>query len=268
MIPSVRSFQARVWRFYESNAREMPWRANPTPYRVFVSEIMLQQTSVARVLPKYSAFLRAFPSFKRLAAASVQEVVSEWKGLGYNRRALALRESARRITAAFHGKLPRTVEGLSELPGVGRATAAAVIVYAFNEPLVFIETNIRRAFIHFFFPDREKVSDSLLAPLIEKTLDWENPREWYYALMDYGSALSKGRENPNRRSQSYRAQSRFEGSMRQLRGRILTAIMQRDRASLRDLETALGSDERIHLALRKLEGEGFLSVSEGRYSFK
>jgi A/G-specific adenine glycosylase len=246
----------------------MPWRVNRTPYRVFVSEIMLQQTSVARVLPRYSAFLRAFPSFRQLAAAGIQEVIGVWKGLGYNRRALALHESARRISAAFHGRLPRTVEELVNLPGVGHATASAVIVYTFNEPLVFIETNIRRVFMHHFFPDQENVPDALIEPMVEKTLDRENPREWYYALMDYGTALSGGTRNPNRRSSGYRVQSRFEGSLRQLRGRILSVMIARKSASLGQIETDLGSDTRLPRALGQLREEGFLRVSAGRYSFR
>jgi len=246
----------------------MPWRVNRTPYRVFVSEIMLQQTSVARVMPQYVGFLRAFPSFRQLAAASIQEVISAWMGLGYNRRALALRESARQITSAFRGRLPRTVEELVKLPGVGHATASAVIVYAFNEPLVFIETNIRRVFIHFFFPDQEKVPDALIWPLVEKTLDRGNPREWYYALMDYGTALSGDRKNPNRQSSRYRVQSRFEGSLRQLRGSILSVIIARKTATMRQIEKELRADPRLPQALGQLEEEGFLRFRGGRYSFR
>jgi A/G-specific adenine glycosylase len=194
--------------------------------------------------------------------------MSEWKGLGYNRRALALRESARRVISEFRGKLPRTVDELTRLPGVGHATASAVIVYAFNIPLVFIETNIRRVFLHFCFPDQEKVPDALLAPLVEKTLDRRNPREWYYALMDYGAALPAGRQNPNRRSSRYRVQSRFEGSLRQLRGRILAFIMEKKSVTHRQIEADTGADPRLAQALEQLEKEGFLRASAGRYSFK
>jgi A/G-specific adenine glycosylase len=229
---------------------------------------MLQQTSVARVMPRYLAFIRAFPSFKRLSEASIQEVIKEWSGLGYNRRALALREGARQVTTNFHGRLPRTVDGLSNLPGVGHATASAVIVYAFNEPLVFIETNIRRVFIHFFFRNRQSVSDALIAPMVEKTLVKANPREWYYALMDYGSALRSAGENPNRRSSRYRVQPKFEGSMRQLRGRVLATIMKRSKVSVRDIEEDLGPDARIRTALSQLAREGFLQESKDCYSFK
>ena len=246
----------------------MPWRVNRTPYRVFVSEIMLQQTSVARVTPKYGEFLRAFPSFRKLASANVQEVITAWKGLGYNRRALALRESARQITADHHGRLPRSVDELVRLPGVGRATASAVIVYAFDEPCVFMETNIRRVFLHHFFPDQENVPDSRIVPLVEETLDRERPREWYYALMDYGTALAAGRQNPNLRSSGYKVQSRFEGSMRQLRGRILSALMERQDVTARQIVSRLGADARLREALSQLVAEGFLRVRGGRYSFR
>ena len=246
----------------------MPWRVNRTPYRVFVSEIMLQQTSVARVMAPYGQFLRAFPSFRKLADASVQQVLGTWKGLGYNRRALSLRESARLVTSRCHGRLPRTVEKLVELPGVGRATASAVIVYAFDEPCVFIETNIRRVFLHHFFRDQENVPDSLIEPLVADTLDRERPREWYYALMDYGSALASGRQNANRRSSRYKVQSRFEGSMRQLRGKILSALMERPDVTRRQIVSRLGADSRLDDALSHLVAEGFLRVRGGRYSFK
>jgi len=250
----------------------MPWRARHTPYRVFVSEIMLQQTTVTRVMGRWSAFLLEFPSFRQLADSSVERVIGAWKGLGYNRRALALRESARRITSEFHGRLPRTVEELVQLPGVGHATAAAVIVYTFNIPLVFIETNIRRVFLHTFFPDQEDVPDSLILPLVEKALDKENPRDWYYALMDYGTWLASERtgsgENPNRRSRRYKVQSPFEGSLRQLRGRVLAVILEKKAASVAQIQDLLDEDPRLSEALRQLVDEGFLRRVRGRYSFR
>ena len=260
-----------VWRFYESNAREMPWRSHRTAYRILVSEIMLQQTSVPRVMGRYSAFIRAFPSFRRLAASSVEQVIGAWKGLGYNRRALALRDSARLITTEFHGRLPRTVDELVRLPGVGRATAAAVIVYTFNIPLAFIETNIRRVFLHTFFPRDVDVPDSLLLPLVEKTMDLENPRDWYYALMDYGTSLATeltSGGNPNRRGRSYKVQSRFEGSLRQLRGKVLAMMLQRKAASMAQIGELLDADPRLAEALRQLVDEGFLCLRGGSYSFR
>ena len=247
----------------------MPWRRRRTPYRVLVSEVMLQQTSVPRVIPKFLAFIRAFPSLRSLAGASVAEVLAVWKGLGYNRRALALRSAAAVIAGERAGRIPRTVEELCRLPGLGRATASAVLVFSFNVPLVFIETNIRRVFIHFFFPDSPSVTDSKILPLVEKTLDRNEPREWYYALMDYGAMLGRSGQNANRKSESYTRQSRFEGSLRQLRGRVLEALLKLGSAEVSDIEDALPApDARLPRAIQQLEAEGFLRREGRRYSFR
>ncbi len=247
----------------------MPWRRARTPYRILVSEVMLQQTGVRRVLAKYGEFLAAFPSLRALADARVEEVLAIWKGLGYNRRALALREAARWIRDRHAGRIPRTVEELSALPGIGRATASAVIVFSFNIPLAFIETNIRRVFIHFFFPEGRDIADSALLPLVEKTLDRENPREWYYALMDYGASLRSADGNPNTRSAVYTRQSPFQGSLRQLRGRVLDVMLALRRADQRAIRRALPvPDPRLGRALRELVAEGFLREKDGRYFFR
>jgi len=244
----------------------MPWRRNRTPYRVLVSELMLQQTSVARVMAKYDAFLRTFPSFASLAGATVRDVLAAWKGLGYNRRALALRETARIVVDRRHGRLPSTVPDLMELPGIGHATACAILVYARGIPLAFIATNIRRAFLHHFFPGESGVPDRRLMPLVEKALDRENPREWYYALMDYGTKLAKEDGNPNRRSAHYKRQSTFEGSLRQLRGKVLAALIESGSLTALQIERAIGGpDRRLGEAILLLEREGFLERRRVRY---
>ncbi len=190
LIPSVPCVSIPWSGDSTRHAREMPWRASRTPYRVFVSEIMLQQTSVMRVMGRGTAFLRAFPSFRRLAAPASRRSSAHGKGWATTAGRLPCARVRGGSLPSFHGRLPRTVEELVQLPGVGHATAAAVIVYTFNIPLVFIETNIRRVFLHTFFPGQEDVPDSLIIPLVEKTMDRENPREWYYALMDYGTRLA------------------------------------------------------------------------------
>ena len=247
----------------------MPWRRTRTPYKVLVSEIMLQQTSVARVSVKYGEFLRAFPSFRALAAADTAAVIAAWKGLGYNRRALALRETARLVVSRSRGRLPRSTRELTALPGIGPATAGAVLAYCFNIPIPFIETNVRRVFIHFFFARRRKVPDACIMPLVEELLDKKNPREWYYALMDYGAMLGRGRVNPNRRSAGYKRQSAFTGSMRQLRGRVLEAMLKLESAAAAQLARSMGEkDERLGEALRQLVAEGFLRQYRRRYFFR
>ncbi|MGA2977487.1 MAG: A/G-specific adenine glycosylase [Spirochaetia bacterium] len=247
----------------------MPWRRTRVSYRIFVSEIILQQTRIDRVRRKYPEFLRAFPSFRRLAEASVEQVLAAWKGLGYNRRALALRESARIIVTRHRGRVPRTVTGLMELPGVGHATASAVLVYSFNMPLAFIETNIRRVYLHFFFPRSTDVTDKMILPLIEKTMDRSNPREWFYALMDYGAMLGRKEANPNRRSAGYKRQPAFQGSVRQARGEALAAMLKLRNATEKELARAIGGpDSRLRVALCQLVEEGFLSLRGRRYYFR
>lgn len=247
----------------------MPWRNTHISYRIFVSEIMLQQTGIDRVTRKYPDFLRAFPSFRRLAEASVEQVLAAWNGLGYNRRALALRESARLIVTRHRGRVPRTVTGLMGLPGVGHATASAILVYSFNMPLAFIETNIRRIYLHYFFPRRTGVTDKMILPLVEKTMDRNNPREWFYALMDFGAMLSRREVNPNRRSAGYKRQSAFQGSVRQARGEALAAMLKLRNATEKELASAIGApDSRLRVALRQLVEEGFLSLRGRRYYFR
>jgi A/G-specific adenine glycosylase len=180
-----------------------------------------------------------------------------------------MREAARLISDTYHGRMPRTIETLMELPGIGHATASAVLVYSFNAPLPFIETNIRRVFLHFFFPTGRRVTDAKLMPLVEMTLDRDNPREWYYALMDYGAMLAKSTKNPNTRSARYRKQAAFEGSVRQLRGKVLAAILEHGPATEARIERAIGgTDDRLGGAIAQLVAEGFLLRKGRRYSFR
>ncbi len=235
----------------------MPWRTTRDPYRILVSEIMLQQTQVDRVLPKYAAFIKAFPNFTALARASVPDVLRVWQGLGYNRRALFLHRIAREVVSHHDGRLPQDPAVLQRMPGIGAGTAGAIAAFAFQKPVAFIETNIRRVYLHFFFPRGREVPDTRIMPLISATVDKKNPREWYYALMDYGAMLGreKGRTNANRHSKSYTIQSRFEGSNRQLRGMVLRAILAAPSLTTpmlaRRLRTPLAKIKIIHLVLQK-----------------
>ncbi|MBW2673275.1 MAG: A/G-specific adenine glycosylase, partial [Deltaproteobacteria bacterium] len=221
------AFRTTVYGYYERHGRSFPWRETADPYRILVSEVMLQQTQAPRVLLKYERFLHLFPNVATLAAASLHDVLGAWQGLGYNRRALALKQSAQQIVALHGGIVPRDEESLVSLPGIGPATARAVRAFAFNEPVILIETNIRAVFIHHFFPQEETVADSNLRPLIEKTLDQKEPGRWYNALMDYGTFLKKAHANPARRSSHHQRQSLFEGSVRQVRGAILRLILEK-----------------------------------------
>jgi A/G-specific adenine glycosylase len=262
---AVGIFRDLILSFYRTCGRDLPWRRTEDPYRILVSEMMLQQTQVDRVVPKYEAFVERFPDFASLAAAPVQDLLAAWQGLGYNRRALSLQKTARRVVEEFSGDLPADVGILSTFPGIGHATASAIAAYAFNMPVAYVETNIRRIFIHFFFQDRENVPDAEILALVQRTLWHENPREWYSALMDYGTVLAKRTANPNRRSAAYARQSRFEGSDRQVRGVLLRCLVAEGEIPEEGLPGLLGVDEeRAVRLLRDLEKEGFLAVRSGR----
>lgn len=264
---TVRKFQEKIYQHYRKHGREMPWRMAHDPYHILVSEIMLQQTQVQRVMGKYELFIRAFPDFSCLARATLRRVLQEWQGLGYNRRAIALKQIAQRVTEEFHGKLPSSVEMLMTFPGIGGATAASISAFAFHKPTVFIETNIRRVFIHSFFPGRTNIRDAEILPLVEQTLDTSHPREWYYALMDYGVMLKQSQINPNRRSAHYQKQSPFQGSNRQVRGMILMACASESHLSEQEIAQKLQiSMEKITSNLVQLEKEGFITRNRKKIS--
>lgn len=254
-------FKKTVLDFYRLHGRSLPWRETNEQYCIYVSEMMLQQTQVSRVLEKYPEFLRIFPSFETLAGADTRELLSVWQGMGYNRRALYMRDSARIIVSVYGGVVPRAEEDLLKLPGIGPGTAGSLRAFIYNDPVIFIETNIRRVFLHHFFPDSENISDRELFPLIESTLDRRSPREWYYALMDYGSILGK-KLNANVRSRHYTKQSRFEGSNRQIRGKIVRYLTKSETATQDELLTYIGSTpERFQKILSDLQSERFLTVA-------
>lgn len=220
---------------------------------------MLQQTQVERVIQKYKEFLVAFPDFSSLAQAPLQKLLSIWSGMGYNRRALALQSLAKQAMAGHAGKLPSDPEILITLPGIGKYTAGAVATFAFNKPVVFMDTNIRRVFIHEFFHDKENIRDDDIYPLVEKTLDKSDPRSWYNALMDYGSMLKQEQANPNRKSAHYVRQSPFKNSNRQVRGMILKALVKKSPLTAAKIVKKSEMDpERVKKNLMRLCEEGFL----------
>lgn len=252
-------FREIIGNYYTTNKRDLPWRHIVDPYRIYVSEIMLQQTQVERVISKYAEFIQAFPDFSSLNRAPFEEVLRVWQGMGYNRRAKALKEGAQRVMMEFNGCLPEGETILQTFPGIGKATASSIVAFAWNKPALFIETNIRRVFIHFFFHDQEGINDNAIIPFVERTLDRENPREWYYALMDYGAMLKNKVPNPNRRSSSYSKQSRFEGSDRQIRGLVLKIMLEKGEISEQDLMICIKREpERTRKIIKQMVDEGFI----------
>ncbi len=261
----VGTFRKRIYDHYHAHGRDLPWRRTHDPYRILVSEFMLQQTQVGRVLQKYVEFLHVFPSPACLAGAPLSLVLKMWRGLGYNRRARYLRLCAQKITGEYGGMFPSTPQELLALPGVGAATAGAVAAFAYNLPAVFIETNIRTVFMFFFFKGRDNVRDAELAPLIEETLDKDNPRRWYYALMDYGVYLKKRFPRLTRQSAHFKKQTPFKGSGRELRGKIITCLLDNGESTPEKLAGCAGtSPEEIGKILEDLGREGLVMLHGNR----
>ncbi len=220
---------------------------------------MLQQTQVSRVVPKYDQWLWRFSCVDNLAQASLADVLSAWSGLGYNRRAKYLHEAAKTLASLSE---PWTYEALVACKGIGSNTAAAVMVYAYNQPLVFIETNIRTVYIHHFFNDRDTIPDSEILSLVAQTLDHENPREFYWALMDYGVHLKATVGNASRSSAHYAKQSTFAGSRRQIRGQVLKRLMTQPQTQA-ELAVII-SDERLDTVVADLLREGMITGRNGQ----
>ncbi len=267
--------------YYRLNRRTFVWRERPDPYWVLVSEIMLQQTQTTRVAEIFPRFVERFPDFASLAQADLPAVLSAWQGLGYNRRGRFLKETAEIIMRDWQGVLPADESSLRTLSGIGPNTAASILAFAFNIPTVFIETNIRSVFLHHYFPD-SGAPDKDLLPLVARTVDHDQPRDWYYALMDYGVFLKKTVGNANQRSPHYARQSRFEGSVRQVRGQIIKKLLSqtagqtlftkdslsiRIRSDLTEVEQSILNDfePRYEKALQGLLTEGLVQEAEGQY---
>lgn len=267
MNKKEQGFVETVWMHYRKEGRhDLPWRNTKNAYRILISEIMLQQTQVERVTPKYKSFLKKFPSLALLASVPLGNVLREWQGLGYNRRAKMLHECAKIIVRDHRGVFPKTHSELMKLPGIGHYTAGAVIAFAHNEAVPIIETNIRTVFIHHFFHDATDIPDSQIAQVIERTLDTKNPREWYYALMDYGAHLKKTIGNQNTKSRHYIKQSAFNGSDRQIRGAIVR-ILSEGENTRKDFHRKLSFDiQRIDEQLERLKEEGMIVLFKQKYS--
>lgn len=264
MQDNVAEFTQTVWDYYRRHRRSMPWRDSLTPYFVLVSEIMLQQTQVPRVVPKFKGFISKFPTIESLAAAPLSAVLAEWSGLGYNRRAKFLWQAATQIQLRHGGQIPSTLPELVALPGIGINTAGAILAYAFGQRSVFVETNIRTVMIHHFFVDSKNVvSDLQLRQCVKSTMPDSNIREWYWALMDYGTYLKATQGGQLAKVKGYRKQSAFNGSIRQVRGKVIKALIESPKnATL--LQSTI-DDPRLADVLQSLLKEGFIVQKQGQW---
>lgn len=274
----ITSFRRTVWAAYRAHGRhELPWRKTTDPYKILVSEVMLQQTQVERVVPFYIEFVKKFPTAQKLAAAPLSAVLKSWQGLGYNRRALMLHAAAKELATTPHLRTRfNLVERLEELPGVGPYTARAVAAFAWNADVIVIETNIRTAVIQHFFPQEKshsakatkgkKVSDKEIEKILKGALPKGRSREWYSALMDYGAHLKRTGVSHNGRSDTYARQARFAGSPREARGAILRELA-REPGTRAGLVARSGlAAERIASALDALCAEGLVRKRGARFA--
>lgn len=221
-----------------------------------VSEIMLQQTQVSRVLPKYKEFLKTFPTPQALAQCDDADLLQIWSGLGYWRRARFLKEASKEVVNVHKGKFPKTPQELVQLPGIGPYTAGAIACFAFGNTEPFIDTNIRRVYLHFFFQDKTNIPDSDILPIARKAVDTNDPREWHWALFDYGALVLKDKKI-NRKSRHYAKQSTFTGSFRSYRAKVLRYLLKNQQVSITELieflEDILREDERDYSPREILE---------------
>lgn len=259
MTPQM--FQEAIWDQARTMYRAMPWRDEPTLYHVLVSELMLQQTQVARAMQKYDEFLQAFPTLDALAAAPLGDVLRVWQGLGYNRRAKYLHQAAKQINERG---TPTDIAELMKLPGVGKNTAGAMMNYVYQVPTAFVETNIRSVYFHYFFANRIAVSDAEVLTLVEATMDREHPREWFWALMDVGSYLKANRNGRISLSKHYKKQAPLKGSVREVRGHIIR-LLASGSDSLFTYRHELADEARFNAALQGLLQDGLITDDNGTF---
>ena len=263
---AVAGLQERILGWYAVNCRDLPWRRTADPYAVLVSEVMLQQTQVARVVPKYEAFLVAYPALEDFAAAPLSDVLRLWQGLGYNNRARRLRECAIAAVAASRAKrspadgapqaaLPRTLDGLRRLPGLGHYTARAVLIFAHNDDLAAVDANVRRVLTH-ELSLRPDLGEGELQAVADAVLPHGRSRDWHNALMDFGALVLTARATGiAARTQ----QGAFEGSRRWQRSRLLRALLAEGAVPAAQLPRLLGLDEGAAAAIvAALEADGLV----------
>jgi len=260
----IRAFQNKVFTFYAMNKRDLPWRSTADPYKILVSEIMLQQTQVPRVISYYERWIDAWPTIHDLAKASRKDVLKAWMGLGYNSRAMRLHQAADIIATKFDGDVLKAMQYYKDVPGVGLYTSKAVRIFAANQDVATVDTNIRRILIH-EFDLSENIADSQLMMLAQRCLPTGKSRDWHNALMDYGSQVLTARTT---KISPKTKQSRFEGSDRQIRAHLIRLLLQQP-CSFSELQQQMqGTPQRVQSIVEKLVDERLIQETNGVYTIK
>ncbi len=258
-----RELQKKVLSWYDQNKRDLPWRKTLDPYAILVSEVMLQQTQVDRVVPFYERWLKEFPGFQDLAKADKVKLLGLWSGLGYNSRALRLQKLAQVVVGRYSGKLPKSEEELLSLPGIGPYTAAAILAFAFNKEAHVIDTNIRRVLIHELHL-KEDIATEDLKKIAFELIPKGKSRVWHNAMMDYGALEKTARKTG---VMSLSKQPKFDGSERKVRGEIVRYLLKVKEASVADVQERY-AHKNFEKILDKMEKDGLITQKEGRVAIK
>ncbi len=252
----IQTLQNKILNWYTTNKRDLPWRTTQEPYHILVSEIMLQQTQVDRVIPYYHKWLETFPTLESLAKAEKTLILKNWSGLGYNNRPLRLQQLAQQLTQKSL-PFPTTYVSLVELPGIGPYTANAILAFAFNQSVPVIDTNIRRVLIHeLHLP--EAISLENLQIIAQQCIPKDKSKLWHNALMDYGALYATSRKTG---IESLSKQSKFEGSTRQVRSNIVKYLLENKTTTLERLKS-LYSHKEFNTILEKMLKEGLVKQKE------
>lgn len=259
-MESILQFQEKIFTWWSENRRDFPWRETTNPYHIMVSEFQLQQTQATRVVPKYLSFISKYPTIESLSQSSTADVIREWQGLGYNRRAIWLKKAAETIFQLSY--FPNEPQDLIKIRGIGPYTSRSIPIFAFNANLAAVDTNIRRILVSEGFVSEEDTKKQVQA-VAEQLVPHNRSRDWHNALMDYGATYKTTRKTGIKPRTS---QSRFEGSNRQLRGQVLKLLTRKDRLKLDEISQELDLEHEVtKQILKELVREGFLQKSENSY---
>lgn len=258
---TISSFQQKILQYYQKNKRDLPWRHTTDPYSILLSELMLQQTQVSRVIEYYTKWLHTWPTIQHLSKANRKDVLQAWIGLGYNTRGINLHKASQIIVEHYNGDVIAAMDDYKKIPGVGKYTSQAVKIFSTNADIITVDTNIRRIFIHEFNLPQD-ISDSKLWSIAQYCLPKGKSRQWHNALMDYGATYLTSKKTG---ISPKTTQSTFEGSDRQIRAQILRDLLTKP-LTLQDLTNQYNhSSDRLLKILEKMKKQEIIKQENKTY---